>query len=130
MSRVCVKITELRREYGPNATLKSWMSDPDNVYCGRAGRVSIARFNASGSPKTREIFGYAKSEFANPFSLKEYSLEDSLLHYRLYIVRRIALGLDLEKLRGKNLGCWCLPGHKCHVDILLDLLGPSEDSDQ
>lgn len=24
-------------------------------------------------------------------------------------------------LRGKNLGCWCRPGDRCHADILLEL---------
>lgn len=29
--------------------------------------------------------------------------------------------LDLEPLRGKNLGCWCGPGELCHGDTLLEL---------
>lgn len=26
-----------------------------------------------------------------------------------------------EHLCGKNLACWCAPGHSCHADILLEL---------
>jgi Domain of unknown function (DUF4326) len=26
-----------------------------------------------------------------------------------------------NRLRGKNLACWCRPNHPCHVDTLLDL---------
>jgi hypothetical protein len=29
---------------------------------------------------------------------------------------------DINSLRGKNLGCFCLPGEKCHVDFLCDLV--------
>jgi hypothetical protein len=25
------------------------------------------------------------------------------------------------ELRGKNLGCWCAPGAKCHADVLLEI---------
>ena len=25
------------------------------------------------------------------------------------------------ELAGKNLACWCLPGHPCHADVLLKL---------
>lgn len=27
----------------------------------------------------------------------------------------------LHELRGKNLACWCKPGHPCHADVLLDV---------
>ena len=26
---------------------------------------------------------------------------------------------QLPELRGKNLACWCKPGHPCHADVLL-----------
>lgn len=29
--------------------------------------------------------------------------------------------LPVEKLRGKNLACWCKRGAPCHADVLLDL---------
>ena len=27
----------------------------------------------------------------------------------------------LHELRGKDLACWCGPGHRCHADVLLEL---------
>lgn len=30
----------------------------------------------------------------------------------------------LPRLRGKNLACWCKPGHPCHADVLLQLANP------
>lgn len=28
---------------------------------------------------------------------------------------------EIEKLRGKNLACWCKPGSPCHADVLLEI---------
>lgn len=33
----------------------------------------------------------------------------------------VAVLLDLEPLRGKDLACWCKPGEPCHADVLLEL---------
>lgn len=42
--------------------------------------------------------------------------------YRDYIVKKISSGeIDIEALRGKNLGCWCKP-EACHGDVLIELL--------
>lgn len=27
----------------------------------------------------------------------------------------------VHELRGKNLACWCKPGHACHADVLLEI---------
>lgn len=32
-----------------------------------------------------------------------------------------ALTAALGYLRGRNLACWCQPGHPCHADVLLEL---------
>jgi Domain of unknown function (DUF4326) len=34
---------------------------------------------------------------------------------------KLALRPTLEKLRGKNLACWCRLDQPCHADVLLDL---------
>ncbi|RWC29812.1 MAG: DUF4326 domain-containing protein [Mesorhizobium sp.] len=31
---------------------------------------------------------------------------------------------NADELRGKNLACWCKPGHPCHADVLLDIANP------
>ena len=44
--------------------------------------------------------------------------------------RQLAFGRQLRaekdagfpRLRGKNLACWCKPGHPCHADVLLDVV--------
>lgn len=36
-----------------------------------------------------------------------------------------------ERLRGKNLACWCRPNQPCHADVLLEVFNsPSPERDQ
>ena len=114
-SRICVKVANLRKLYGSDATLEKWLQDFDNLYCGRAGRIFI----------NGEYFGYEGSKWANPYTVKKYSLENCIKLYREYITKKIEEdpeNYDLNELKGKNLGCWCNPKDKCHVDVLLSLL--------
>lgn len=45
----------------------------------------------------------------------------------LFRAKAIAEKWDLTELRGKNLACWCQPGHACHADVLLDLANRTHD---
>jgi len=115
-TRECVKIDNLRLKYGPDINLKEWFKDPNNIYCGRAGRVFI------GS----ECFGYRESIWKNPYKITEELMRDTCLTlYERYIKGKIENEpevYNLELLRNKNLGCFCKLHEKCHVDILLSLL--------
>lgn len=114
--RECVKVANLRKTYGTNITLEKWLLDPNNVYVGRHGRISIDK---------KYVFVYKGSKWANPFKLSDYTLEECLIMYREYILKKITndpKNYDINELNGKNLGCWCTPESKCHVDVLLSLL--------
>jgi len=57
--------------------------------------------------------------------VKKYTLDECLNLYNKYIVDKIKEDpnyYDLNELRGKNLGCWCNAGDRCHNDILIGLL--------
>lgn len=70
--------------------------------------------------------GAKASKWANPFSIKEYGLEECLKKYKKYIKGKIKnKELNLKELKGKILGCWCKP-NKCHGDILIKLLKSME----
>lgn len=71
------------------------------------------------------------SPFANPSRIEPgCSRTEALERYEQYITARLAaepeLRLELEKLRGKRLGCYCKP-RDCHGDILVRLLHPERD---
>jgi hypothetical protein len=70
-------------------------------------------------PNTKKVDRSTK--YGNPFKLEEFSREDSLKLYSIYLdfVLRKKI-LDIEPLRGYNLACSCKLDENCHVDILLD----------
>ena len=115
---VNVKVGHIRPKY---ENLKEWMSDPDNVYIGRAGVVFVpdSKGGKERCPKQSSIW-------ANPFKIeKGQTRQDVIEKYRVYILDKIAkdptLLTELKKLKGKKLGCWCKPDG-CHGDVLMELL--------
>lgn len=115
MSVVSVKVADIRPEY---QNLKEWMDNPNNVYIGRKGIVFV---DGQRFPKTDSIW-------ANPFKLKDYTLEECLQKYEQYILKHRTKE-EFNSLKGKTLGCWCrsgpkknAPGEICHGDILLRLI--------
>lgn len=70
------------------------------------------------------------SKWANPYKIKEYSMEDCLSLYENH-VRNSSLYNQLEELIGARLGCWCdypgpskvsSKGEFCHGHVLIRLL--------
>ena len=144
--RICVKVGNLKKVYNtPDINLEKWLKDPDNIYCGRPGRIFITHLNdnavnafcafTSNFPKGNDnavnarsaftkYFAYEGSKWANPFTLKKHDIDESLKLYKEYITNKISENpekYNLDELRNKNLGCWCNPENKCHVDILYKL---------
>lgn len=123
---VNVKVSNIRPQY---QNLKDWCDDPSNVYIGRKGVVFVDSIR----------FPKKDSVWANPFKISaEDNRESVIKKYEKYIRRKLdqgEIGLeDLEKLKGKNLGCWCYP-EACHGDVLVRLIEefiggvPAEDFD-
>ena len=114
MSVCNVKVLHIRPKH---QDLKQWCEDPDNVYIGRRGIVFIDKVR----------YPAKDSIYANPYKVsKNLTREDSIRMYRDYIIKKISSGeIDIEPLRGKNLGCWCKP-EACHGDVLLELLESDE----
>jgi hypothetical protein len=112
MSVQNVRVINIRPEY---SNLKKWRQDKNNCYIGRAGVVFI---EGERYPKKASIW-------QNPYKISAtMTRTDVLRKYKKYIKAKIIdedLGDELEKLRGKNLGCWCHP-EPCHGDVLLKLL--------
>lgn len=79
--------------------------------------------------------GYTESPFANPFIIGPHGLRAEVIaryeHWlRAKLYNNPELQAELEKLRGKRLGCWCKP-QACHGDVLVELLhGPQRKTEQ
>jgi hypothetical protein len=84
-----------------------WLATPGHVYIGR----NMAFY----------VRGADASKWRNPYTLKKYTLEDSLARYE-ELIRGGPLWDQLGELREvAELGCWCAPG-PCHGNVLQKLL--------
>lgn len=112
-----VKVKSIRPKY---KDIVDWMSNPNNVYIGRAGIVFVDKVR---QPKQSSIW-------ANPYKVSKYGLDECLKLYSIYIKKKIEdekLVDELLSLKGKNLGCWCINTDSsenpvCHGQILIKLI--------
>ena len=124
---VCVKISNLRKlkkKDGNNYTdLEDWMNTPGNIYVGRRGRIFI-HDKETGEKK---YFGYPESKYANPFNLKEMSLDESLTKYKEYLINSEIIE-SVYELKGLKLGCFCerhmdsYGNPLCHAQVLVNII--------
>lgn len=120
---VCVKAKSLRPMY---ANLEEWLENGENELVTRGGRIFI------GSGDDKRVFHYPGSDWANPFSVRDYGLEECLKKYREHLDRILADDntrrkfLDLKSK--KRLGCFCKDGAPCHRDIILARLSEISDA--
>jgi len=107
---VCVKVSSLRPT---TSDLRAWLAHPKHALVCRKGRIFI----------NKQIFLYEGSEFANPFAVKQYGLDECLSRYEEHLTkllqdpetqRRFTVLGDMEEI-----GCFCDPGAKCHRDIII-----------
>ena len=57
--------------------------------------------------------------FGNPYF--EGTRSENIANFKLYFDKNKTLQDEIEKWRGKTLGCWCKP-KACHGDIYVDFL--------
>ena len=110
---VNVKVEHIRPEFN---NLQEWCEGSNNVYIGRKGVVFI---NGKRYPPEDSIF-------ANPYKVGKDGTRDEVIQkYKTCILEKIErkeITQDqLDKLRGKKLGCWCKP-NTCHGDVLVELI--------
>jgi hypothetical protein len=109
---VNLKVEFLRPTYND---AKAWCEDPsgNNVYIGRGGIVFV---DGARYPPT--------SKWHNPYTSKEHGTRAVEL-YDQYIRAQPFLD-QIEELRGKKLGCWCVdpnnPAVRCHGHVLITIL--------
>ena len=101
--------------------------------------VNIAKETGSGTIAQRVRVWLAQDErnvyigrgspWGNPYSHLENSAaewkvgsrEEAIAKYRTWILSRPELMEKLKELKGKRLGCWCIPD-SCHGSVILELL--------
>lgn len=110
---VNVRVKYIRPKYND---LKEWCEDPQNIYIGRSKVVFLEG----------ERYPPYNSEWCNPYKIGTDGVREEVLKkYEKYMRNKLKkepkLLESLKKLKGKTLGCWCVP-EKCHGEILLKLI--------
>ena len=105
--RICVRAKQLK-ENG-YTDLEDWLSKNENsVYVGR--------------DMSYYVKGATENKWEKPFSKPQITnTEESLYIYERHI-KETNLINEIDELKGKVLGCWCLPCNKCHIDVLIKIL--------
>jgi len=68
-----------------------------------------------------DIYIGRPSKWGNPFTIGPDGTRTEVIEkYRQYLLNKPELLADLPELKGKTLGCWCVP-KPCHGDILVKL---------
>lgn len=79
-----------------------------------------------GRQQSQGGWNLKKSEWANEFSAKKYTREESIQLFKQDFYEKVRTDFDtwlpkLESLRGKTIGCWCAP-LPCHGNVIADLV--------
>lgn len=100
-----------------------WKEDNDeiDVYCGRSGSDGNLRHLNNTEVGERGWLG-------NPFTLDEYSREESISRFRGEFEKSLSNDQQLSDavagLKGKTLGCWCRKLDEnypaCHCDVIAE----------
>jgi hypothetical protein len=117
ISVVSVKVSYLRT-IGYNS-MKQWIeSSADHVYCGRPGRVWITH-----PDKTKELYLYSGSIFANPYKSGDFKdVSECLTAYQNHVLSSPEILKQLPSLKGKTISCFCDVNAPCHTKVLISLL--------
>ena len=69
-----------------------------------------------------------RSIYGNPYDYQKLGItrEESIDLYRMYFKKRIltdaSFRAKVHLLKGKCLGCWCVPEYKCHLEVIVEYL--------
>ena len=84
---------------------KGWRMPPNTISVGRPS-IHGNKYRVGTDGNAAECVAKFRADWA-------YGLSHGL--------GRLALQPTLEKLRGKDLACWCALDQPCHADVLLEL---------
>lgn len=92
-----------------------------DVYIGRAN---------GGKDHMMNTLPTKKGWLGNPYSLSEYSREQSIKKFKIDFKHKLKNDLyfrqEVKKLKGKILGCFCKP-KSCHGDVIKEYLDSLEE---
>ena len=107
--------------------VKGWKMPPNTVYVGRPTKwgnpfsIMQAIADAARDLNTMDL-EYKDPIYDSANDVNNYSRAILIQKYKNYLTDHPNLVYEAkQKLRGKNLACWCKEGEPCHADILLEI---------
>ena len=70
------------------------------------------------------------TKWGNPYKIGPYTRQEAVRFYERDLVSgKLPFSVNdiVHELKGKDLICWCKPGHLCHADILITLANAAPD---
>lgn len=89
--------------------------------------MRILNQKVHGTPRGAVYVG-RPSKFGNPFDVKTYGRGKCIELYREWIKTQPLLIKEIEKLKGKDLVCWCWP-EPCHAEVIMQIANPGWSKD-
>ena len=89
-------------------------------------KTTLVNYRTYNLDKSKIIPIDRRSIFGNPYKIgKDGTREEVILAYAEWFYEQITHSAgfqnEVEKLKGKTLGCWCTP-LPCHGDVILEYL--------
>ena len=108
---------------------KGWKMPENAIYVGRPTMFGNP-FNIVESKQGGNFWVEAPGTYLNnilnkwdvPFNTKNEAAQIACNCYKDMIEKDSEMLAEIQKLKGKNLACWCSLSAPCHVDILIELL--------
>lgn len=108
---------------------KGWKMPPNTVSVTRPGEFGnpfvVGGLYKIGNGKSRGEFSYLRclyEKYNDGSFIKIESVQQALNMYQEYLNKYPLTDAQIEKLRGKNLACFCKEGEPCHADLLLKIV--------
>jgi hypothetical protein len=107
---------------------KGWRMPPDTIYVGRPSEwgnpFTVGEVYFDGESFFHAYGHLMKAGEYQGMPTGEVTVENCLILFRAWCEKYMELGPGgywIERLRGKDLACWCKQNAPCHADILLEL---------
>jgi len=88
--------------------------------------TKLVNYRTHNFDKSKIIPIDRRSPFGNPFIIgRDGTRKDVIIKYKKYFYKKLEdnciFKMAVEKLKGKTLGCWCVP-KSCHGDVIIEYL--------
>jgi len=101
---------------------RQWRMPENTVYVGRPSIYGNPFTVKKKGGKWHVVNRYFDRLTLNVFDNEDEAWEEAVLRYRAWFFMHPNWPELLQRLKGKNLACWCPMHRPCHADVLIELV--------